>query len=169
LLRVGNKGPGASPRCSSHWSDAARASHCTGTRSRSWPPLTAVLRRPHPHTSLIGCSRAFGLPKYPLENVPRKRLWWNELAAGCAKVFVAQASGAQRNWHQQQATLDYRRSGDMPVVWELDRLAQPLKHSSRRSSSWRRGESVSLPHGGNRYHDGLWAAGVPHLREFGRV
>jgi predicted site-specific integrase-resolvase len=48
-------------------------------------------------------------------------------AAGCAKVFVEQASGAQRDRPQLQAALDYARSGDTLVFWKLDRLARSLK------------------------------------------
>jgi DNA invertase Pin-like site-specific DNA recombinase len=48
-------------------------------------------------------------------------------AAGCAKVFVEQASGAQRDRPQLQAALDYARPGDTLVVWKLDRLARSLK------------------------------------------
>jgi DNA invertase Pin-like site-specific DNA recombinase len=47
-------------------------------------------------------------------------------AAGCAQVFVAQASGAQRDRPQLQAALDYARPGDPLVVWKLDRLARSL-------------------------------------------
>src|SRR4029450_12723434 len=45
-------------------------------------------------------------------------------AAGCVKVFVEQASGAQRERPQLQAALDYARPGDTLVVWKLDRLAR---------------------------------------------
>ena len=48
-------------------------------------------------------------------------------AAGCTKVFVEQASGAQRERPQLQAALDYARPGDTLVVWKLDRLARSLK------------------------------------------
>jgi DNA invertase Pin-like site-specific DNA recombinase len=48
-------------------------------------------------------------------------------AVGCAKVFVEQASGAQRDRPQLQAALDYLRPGDTLVVWKLDRLARSLK------------------------------------------
>jgi DNA invertase Pin-like site-specific DNA recombinase len=48
-------------------------------------------------------------------------------AAGCAKVFVEQASGAQRDRPPLQAALDDARSGDTLVVWKLDRLARSLK------------------------------------------
>jgi DNA invertase Pin-like site-specific DNA recombinase len=47
-------------------------------------------------------------------------------AAGCTKVFVEQASGAQRERLQLQAALDYMRPGDTLVVWKLDRLARSL-------------------------------------------
>ena len=47
--------------------------------------------------------------------------------AGCAKVFVEQASGAQRDRPQLQAALDYARPGNTLVVWKLDRLARSLK------------------------------------------
>jgi DNA invertase Pin-like site-specific DNA recombinase len=47
--------------------------------------------------------------------------------AGCLKVFVEQASGAQRDRPQLQAALDYARPGDTLVVWKLDRLARSLK------------------------------------------
>jgi DNA invertase Pin-like site-specific DNA recombinase len=47
-------------------------------------------------------------------------------AAGCVKVFVEQASSAQRERRQLQAALDYARPGDTLVVWKLDRLARSL-------------------------------------------
>jgi Resolvase, N terminal domain len=47
-------------------------------------------------------------------------------AAGCAKVCVEQASGAQRDRPQLQAALDDARPGDTLVVWKLDRLARSL-------------------------------------------
>jgi len=49
-------------------------------------------------------------------------------AAGCEKVFVEQASGAQRDRPQLKAALDYARdgTGDILVVWKLDRLARSL-------------------------------------------
>jgi DNA invertase Pin-like site-specific DNA recombinase len=48
-------------------------------------------------------------------------------AAGCAKVCVEQASGAQRDRPPLQAALDYARPGDTLVVWKLDRLARSLQ------------------------------------------
>lgn len=48
-------------------------------------------------------------------------------AAGCDKVFVERASGAQRDRPELKAVLDYMRSGDTLVVWKLDRLARSVK------------------------------------------
>ena len=47
--------------------------------------------------------------------------------AGCEKVFIEKASGAQRDRPELKAALDYMRSGDILVVWKLDRLARSLK------------------------------------------
>lgn len=48
-------------------------------------------------------------------------------AAGCEKLFVEKASGAQRDRPELLAALDYLRAGDSLVVWKLDRLARSLK------------------------------------------
>jgi DNA invertase Pin-like site-specific DNA recombinase len=48
-------------------------------------------------------------------------------AAGCEKIFVEKASGAQRDRPELLAALDYLRAGDSLVVWKLDRLARSLK------------------------------------------
>jgi DNA invertase Pin-like site-specific DNA recombinase len=48
-------------------------------------------------------------------------------AAGCEKVFVEKASGAQRDRTELKAALAYVRAGDTLVVWKLDRLARSLK------------------------------------------
>lgn len=48
-------------------------------------------------------------------------------AAGCEKVFVEKASGAQRERPELKAALDYMRDGDTLVVWKLDRLARSVK------------------------------------------
>jgi len=47
--------------------------------------------------------------------------------AGCEKMFVEKASGAQRDRPELLAALDYLRAGDSLVVWKLDRLARSLK------------------------------------------
>ena len=48
-------------------------------------------------------------------------------AAGCEKLFVEKASGAQRDRPQLAAAIDYMREGDTLVVWKLDRLARSVK------------------------------------------
>jgi len=48
-------------------------------------------------------------------------------AAGCEKLFVEKASGAQRDRPELLAALDPLRAGDSLVVWKLDRLARSLK------------------------------------------
>jgi DNA invertase Pin-like site-specific DNA recombinase len=48
-------------------------------------------------------------------------------AAGCEKLFVEKASGAQHDRPELLAALDYLRAGDSLVVWKLDRLARSLK------------------------------------------
>lgn len=49
--------------------------------------------------------------------------------AGCERIFVEKASGAQRDRPELTAALDYVRdgAGDVLVVWKLDRLARSLK------------------------------------------
>lgn len=47
-------------------------------------------------------------------------------AAGCERVFVEKATGAQRDRPELKAVLDYIRAGDALVVWKLDRLARSL-------------------------------------------
>jgi DNA invertase Pin-like site-specific DNA recombinase len=48
-------------------------------------------------------------------------------AAGCERVFVEKASGAQRERPELIAALAYVRAGDAIVVWKLDRLARSMK------------------------------------------
>ena len=48
-------------------------------------------------------------------------------AAGCEKVFVEKASGAQRDRPELIAALAYARKGDTIVVWKLDRLARSMR------------------------------------------
>lgn len=48
-------------------------------------------------------------------------------AAGCERVFVETASGAQRDRPEFQRALDFMRPGDTLVVWKLDRLARSMR------------------------------------------
>ena len=48
-------------------------------------------------------------------------------AAGCERIFVETASGAQRDRPELQRALDFMRPGDTLVVWKLDRLARSMR------------------------------------------
>ena len=48
--------------------------------------------------------------------------------AGCERIFLERASGAQRDRPHLAAALDFMRDGDVLVVWKLDRLARSLRH-----------------------------------------
>ena len=48
-------------------------------------------------------------------------------AAGCERVFVEKASGAQRDRPELALALEYARADDTLVVWKLDRLARSMK------------------------------------------
>lgn len=48
-------------------------------------------------------------------------------SAGCQRIFVEKASGAQRERPELARALDITRSGDTLIVWRLDRLARSLK------------------------------------------
>lgn len=47
--------------------------------------------------------------------------------AGCERLFVEKASGAQRERPALAEALAFMRSGDTLVVWRLDRLARSIK------------------------------------------
>jgi len=47
--------------------------------------------------------------------------------AGCGKLYVEKASGAQRERPELQMALQYARPGDVVLVWKLDRLARSTK------------------------------------------
>src|SRR5450759_4419502 len=49
-------------------------------------------------------------------------------AAGCVKVFKETASGSLAHRPQLDKMLDHLRSGDVVVVWRLDRLGRSLKN-----------------------------------------
>jgi DNA invertase Pin-like site-specific DNA recombinase len=48
-------------------------------------------------------------------------------AAGCKRVFQEQASGGRWQRPELDRLLDHLRSGDVLVVWKLDRLSRSLK------------------------------------------
>ncbi len=70
---------------------------------------------------LIGYARVSTLDQSPALQIDALE------AAGCERVFVEQASGAQRDRPELARALDVTRSGDTLVVWRLDRLARSLK------------------------------------------
>lgn len=47
-------------------------------------------------------------------------------SAGCSRIFVEKASGADNHRSELAAALDYIRRGDALVVWKLDRLARSI-------------------------------------------
>lgn len=48
-------------------------------------------------------------------------------AAGCDRIFIEKASGANRDRPELKAVLDYIRAGDTLVIWKLDRLARSVR------------------------------------------
>lgn len=70
---------------------------------------------------LIGYARVSTLDQNPALQIDALQ------AAGCERVFVEQASGAQRDRPELARALDIARSGDTLIVWRLDRLARSLK------------------------------------------
>lgn len=48
-------------------------------------------------------------------------------SAGCERIFIEKASGAQRERPELKAALSYLRAGDTLVVWKLDRLARSMR------------------------------------------
>lgn len=47
---------------------------------------------------------------------------------GCTRVFTDHASGTRAERPQLAACMDYVRTGDIIVVWRLDRLGRSLRH-----------------------------------------
>lgn len=70
---------------------------------------------------LIGYARVSTLDQNPALQLDALK------AAGCEKIFVEKASGAQRERPELKAALDYLRNGDSLVVWKLDRLARSMR------------------------------------------
>jgi len=50
------------------------------------------------------------------------------MTAGCIKVFTDHASGSEASRPELDRMLDQLRSGDVVVVWRLDRLGRSLKN-----------------------------------------
>lgn len=73
-----------------------------------------------PTTMLIGYARVSTQDQNPALQLDALT------AAGCERVFVEKASGAQRDRPELKAALEYVRPGDALVVWKLDRLARSL-------------------------------------------
>ena len=63
--------------------------------------------------------------------------------AGCEKIFVEQMSGAVTDRPALRDALDYARSGDTLIVWELDRLARSMKQLIERRCHVADGKSAS--------------------------
>lgn len=49
-------------------------------------------------------------------------------AVGCEKIFIETASGAKTERVELPRLLDQIRTGDVIVIWKLDRLGRSLKH-----------------------------------------
>jgi DNA invertase Pin-like site-specific DNA recombinase len=48
-------------------------------------------------------------------------------SAGCEKIFREKASGGRWDRPELQRLLDHLRTGDILVVWKLDRLSRSLR------------------------------------------
>lgn len=70
---------------------------------------------------LVGYARVSTLDQNPDLQVKALK------SAGCKRLFVEKASGAQRDRPELMAAIDYVRGGDTIVVWKLDRMARSLK------------------------------------------
>jgi DNA invertase Pin-like site-specific DNA recombinase len=57
--------------------------------------------------------------------------------AGCQKIFTEQMSGAVTDRPALQDALEFARSGDTLIVWQLDRLARPMKQLIEPSKPYR--------------------------------
>jgi DNA invertase Pin-like site-specific DNA recombinase len=70
---------------------------------------------------LVGYARVSTLDQKPTLQIDALK------AAGCTRIFIEKASGAQRERPELSAALDYIREGDTLVVWKLDRLARSMR------------------------------------------
>jgi len=75
----------------------------------------------HPKGVLVGYARVSTLD----QNLALQQDALTE--AGCAKLFVEQASGAVADRPALRDALEFARAGDTIVVWKLDRLARSMK------------------------------------------
>lgn len=69
---------------------------------------------------LIGYARVSTQDQNPEMQVDALQL------AGCERLFVEKASGAQRDRPEMQAALELAQAGDANVVWRLDGIARSL-------------------------------------------
>lgn len=70
---------------------------------------------------LVGYARVSTRDKNPALQIEALK------AAGCDRVFVENATGANRDRPELKAALDYVHVGDTLVVWKLDRLARSVR------------------------------------------
>ena len=79
--------------------------------------------------------------------------------AGCERVFMEKASGAQHDRPELKAALDYLRAGDTLAVWKLDRLALSVRQLVETAEDLAKRE-IGLR---------VWPTCVPRFRSRGRV
>lgn len=70
---------------------------------------------------LVGYARVSTLDQNPALQIDALK------GAGCERIFIEKASGAQRDRPELNAALNYVRAGDILVVWKLDRLARSMR------------------------------------------
>ncbi len=70
---------------------------------------------------LVGYARVSTLDQNPALQIDALKV------AGCERIFIEKASGAQRDRPELKAVLEFLRQGDMLAVWKLDRLARSMR------------------------------------------
>src|SRR5712671_3040137 len=84
--------------------------------------------------------------------------------AGCAKIFTEQMSGAVTDRPALHDALEFARSGDMLIVWKLDRLARSMKQFDRNHrKSADKGHRVSQLDRSSRHDDGARTARLSYV------